>query len=104
MFAALAADLARCEALVDQARRDGECELATARANGEAAIAYATRETEPARRAAYDRVLAAAAKGDALLTEDAAARAAQITRSGRERLPSAVRRIIESVLSEAVKD
>lgn len=104
VFAALAPDLERCRALVDEARRDGEHELATARAAAEAVVAQAKLETESVRRLAYDGVLAASARDDTRLAQDATAEAEQITRRGKERLPDAVRRIVESLFAEAVEE
>lgn len=102
VFAALAREVDRGHARVDEARRQAEQAIEQARTAAEATLARARLGTGTARRAAYDRVLTAAAQDDARVAEASAERAERITQAGRERIASTVAATIEGLLAEAV--
>ncbi len=100
VFAALDAEVESCRRLVEDARRDAEKEVAGARERAAALVAQARLDAgaEQARSAA--EVLRTAADVDAKLLDQARQEAAELTESGTDRLPEAVRRVIDTLLAE----
>lgn len=101
VFAALTPDLDQAHGVVEAAQRQAEQELAEAKTAADDVVAHARAESPGVRRLAYEAVLAEAARDDSRLEDEAAARAAQLQQAGMERLPEAVRRILDRVFDQA---
>lgn len=100
VFAALATDVDSCRSLVEDARREADLELSQARERGDATVAEArlARGVEQSRAAA--RVTQEASQEDAKLLERARRDADELEQVGATGLPVAVRKVIETLLTE----
>ncbi|KHL04220.1 hypothetical protein [Sinomonas humi] len=101
VFGALAPELEQAEALVNDAQRESEQVLAVARTAADDVLSHARLESPAARRRSYEAVLAAAAQEDSRLEEQASAEAAELERSGQDRIPATVQRLIERIFRSA---
>ncbi|TDW30133.1 hypothetical protein [Cryobacterium psychrophilum] len=100
VFAALAADVAECSALVEEATNEADRMLARARERADAVVAQARLDTGAEESRAAARVLQVAAEADAGLLAAADAEAAALKVAGVARLPVAVRRVLDAMLGE----
>ena len=99
VFAALAGDVAACEALVDEARLSAEEHVARARAQAAAIVAQARLDAGAARVRAAARIEQEASQQDAELLEQARQEAATLEKTGLARLPAVVSKVIDSLLA-----
>jgi hypothetical protein len=99
VFAALAGDVAACEALVEEARLSAEEHVAGARAQAAAIVAQARLDAGAARVRAAARIEQEASQQDAELLEQARQEAATLEKTGLARLPAVVSKVIDSLLA-----
>lgn len=99
VFAALAADVEACGVLVEEARLTAEREVARTRTQASAILSKARLEAGAERARAAARVAQEASDRDARLLQQASRQAAALQESGRELIPAAVRRVVETLLS-----
>ena len=99
VFAALAGDVAACEALVAEARLSAERDVARARAQAAAIVARARLDAGAARVRAGARIEQEASERDAQLLEQARQEAATLEDSGLARIPAVVSMVIDTLLA-----
>lgn len=99
VFAALAGDLAACEALIAEARLSAEGEVARAREQAAAIVADARLDAGAARARAAARLEQEASKRDAQVLEQARQEAAALEKTGQARLPAVVSEVIDNLLA-----
>jgi vacuolar-type H+-ATPase subunit H len=99
VFAALAGDVAACEALVAEARDSADKDVARARAQAAAIVAQARLDAGAARVRAAARIEQEASQRDAQLLEQARQEAATLEKAGLARLPAVVSKVIDNLLA-----
>lgn len=99
VFAALAGDVAACEALVAEARLSAEGDVVRARAEAAAIVARARLDAGAARVRAAARIEQDASERDAQLLEQARQEAATLERTGLARIPAVVGEVIDNLLA-----
>jgi vacuolar-type H+-ATPase subunit H len=100
VFAALGADVESCRRMVDEARRDADRALSSAREQAVAIIARARLDEGAERARAAARVEQAASAQDARLLARARKDADDLERSRTALLPGMVRTVMDRLLSE----
>ena len=99
VFAALAGDVAACEALIEEARVSTEGDVARARADAAAIVARARLDARAARVRAAARIEKEASERDAKLLEQARHEASTLERTGLARIPAVVSEAIDNLLA-----
>ncbi|MDD1477384.1 hypothetical protein [Arthrobacter sp. H16F315] len=99
VFAALAADVVTCAALVEDARAAAECDVSQARVQASAIVAQARLDAAAERANAATRVAKEAADRDSQALEQAHHEAAALEESGAARIPAAVDKVINMLLA-----
>lgn len=99
VFAALAGDVAACEALVAEARLSAEGDVVRARAEAAAIVAGARLDAGAARVRAAARIEQDASERDARLLEQARQEAATLEKTGLARIPAVVGEVIDNLLA-----
>ena len=99
VFAALAEDVARCNALVEEARRSAEEDLVRARAQAAAILSQARLDAGAERAKAAARVEQAASDHDEQVLEQACSEAAALAESGQALMPGIVSEVLETLLA-----
>lgn len=99
VFAALAGDVAACEALVADAHLTAEEDVARARAQAAAIVARARLDAGAARVRAAARIEQEASERDAQLLEQARQEAAALEKTGLASIPGVVSKVIDKLLA-----
>jgi len=99
VFAALAGDVAACEALIAEARLTAEADVARARAEAAAIVARARLDAGAARVRAAARIEQEASERDAQLLEQARQEAAALEKTGLASIPAVVSMVIDNLLA-----
>lgn len=99
VFVALAGDLARCEELVDHARRDAGRDLARAREQAAAIVAQARLDAGAERANAAALVKQASLEQDERVLARARLEAAALEEAGLARIPAVVGKVIDTLLT-----
>lgn len=99
VFAALVDDVARCAALVDEARLSAEEDVARARTQAAAILSQARLDAGAERAKAAARVEREASERDTQLLEQARHDAAALEESGPGRIPAVVGKAIDTLLA-----
>lgn len=99
VFAALAADVEACAALVEQARLNADEDVARARTQAAAILSQARLAAGAERANAAARVEKEALDRDAQVLEQARQEAATLEESGLARLPAVVGQVIDTLLA-----
>ncbi|QCO98241.1 hypothetical protein FCN77_11725 [Arthrobacter sp. 24S4-2] len=99
VFAALADDVARCAALVDEARLSAEEDVARARTQAAAILSQGRLDAGVERAKAAARVEREASEQDAELLEQARQEAAALEESGLALMPAVVDKVIDTMLA-----
>jgi hypothetical protein len=104
VFAALADDVAACEALVAEARLSAERDVAQARTQAAAIVAQARLDAGVTRVRAAARIEQEASERDAQLLEQARQEAAKLEEAGLRRIPDVVSQVIDNLLAPQIAE
>ncbi|WP_427174856.1 hypothetical protein [Arthrobacter sp. 92] len=99
VFTALAADVARCAALVEEARLSAEEDVARARTQAAAILSQARLDAGAERAKAASRIEQEASERDGQLLEQARHEAAALEESGLALIPAVVSKVIGTLLA-----